>query len=158
MPFIHLTTFIKAPSDRVFDLSRNVDLHKHSMGRFREEIINGTITGPLELDQTVTWKARHLFKDRILKIKMTKIERPGYFKDEQVQGPFKLLRHEHYFKSIENGTIMIDQFLYEPPKGFFMKLIDMLYLEKYMTSLLNQRNEVIKKVAESDQWKKYLMK
>src|SRR5437868_2629252 len=144
MPFIHLTTFINAPAERVFELSRSVDLHKHSMGKFREEIINGTISGPLELDQTVTWKARHLFKDRILKIKMTQVSRPGYFKDEQVQGPFRMLKHEHYFKSIENGTIMIDQFLYEPPKGLFARLANLLYLEKYMTSLLHQRNEVIK--------------
>ena len=36
MPFIHLTTFIEAPVQRVFDLSRSIDVHKLSMQRYAE--------------------------------------------------------------------------------------------------------------------------
>ena len=31
MPLIHLTTFIAAPAERVFDLSRSIDVHKKSL-------------------------------------------------------------------------------------------------------------------------------
>ena len=67
MPTIHLTTFIAAPVDRVFDLSRNIDLHKRPMADFNEEAVAGTRFGLIEKGETVTWKAKHLFKNRILK-------------------------------------------------------------------------------------------
>ena len=156
MPFIHLTTFIAAPQERVFDLGRSVDLHKHSMSAHEEKIIDGTMSGLMNLNDTVTWTARHLMKQRILKIQITKMQRPDFFVDEQLRGDFVIMKHEHYFKPIENGTLMIDQFHFEAPRGIIGKLLNKFYLEKYMTRLLVARNEMIKKVAEGNQWKQYI--
>ena len=64
MPFIHLTTFIAAPPERVFDLSRHVSLHKQSMARNREEIIAGVRSGMMNKGDSVTWQAKHLFKKK----------------------------------------------------------------------------------------------
>jgi len=68
------------------------------------------MSGLMSLNDTVTWTAKHLFRQRRLKMKITKIQGPEFFVDEQEEGDFKMMKHEHYFKSIENGTIMIDQF------------------------------------------------
>jgi len=155
MPFIHLTTFIAAPQERVFDLSRSVALHKSSMKDHDEKIVDGIMSGLMNLNDTVTWTAKHLFKQRRLKIRITKLNRPEYFIDEQEAGDFKLMKHEHYFKPIENGTIMIDQFHFET-RGFMGSLVNKLYLEKYMTQLLKLRNKMIKAMAEGNGWKQYL--
>jgi ligand-binding SRPBCC domain-containing protein len=155
MPFIHLTTFIAAPQERVFDLSRSVALHKSSMKDHDEKIVDGTMSGLMNLNDTVTWTAKHLFKQRRLKIRITKLNRPEYFIDEQEAGDFKLMKHEHYFKPIENGTIMIDQFHFET-RGFMGNFVNRFYLEKYMTQLLKLRNKMIKEVAEGNGWKQYL--
>ena len=82
MPTIHLTTFISAPRERVFDLARSIDLHKKSLSHTKEEAVAGTITGLLEFNETVTWKAKHLGKTRFLKSKLTEFEKPGKFTDE----------------------------------------------------------------------------
>jgi ligand-binding SRPBCC domain-containing protein len=156
MPYIHLTTFIEAPRERVFDLSRSVDLHKSSMKHHEEQVINGVMNGLMNMNDDVTWKAKHLFKVRTLKIKITQMQRPDFFCDEQVSGDFLTLKHEHYFKPIENGTIMIDQFRYELKKSFITKLVNRFYLEKYMTKLLEESNAVIKAAAEGNQWKQFL--
>jgi ligand-binding SRPBCC domain-containing protein len=156
MPFIHLTTFIMAPRERVFDLSRSVSVHKHSMAKHSEQIVDGISTGLMQLNDTVTWKARHLFRERTLKSKVTEMRPPEYFVDEQVQGDFFMMKHEHYFKSIENGTIMIDQLRFEIPYGVFGEAVNKFFLEKYMTRLLQSRNEVIRHVAEGNQWKQFL--
>jgi ligand-binding SRPBCC domain-containing protein len=156
MPYIHLTTFIEAPRERVFDLSRSVDLHKSSMKHHEEQVVNGVMTGLMNINDDVTWKAKHLFKERTLKIKITQMQRPEFFCDEQLNGDFLSLKHEHYFKTIENGTIMIDQFRYELKKNFIMKLVNRVYLEKYMRRLLEERNAVIKTAAEGNQWKQFL--
>ena len=155
MAFIHLTTFIEAPCERVFDLSRHVSVHKQSMTKYRETIVN-SISGLMDLNDEVIWKARHLFKERILTVRISAIDRPSFFKDEQVKGDFKIMKHEHYFKPVHNGTLMIDQFYYELPLGIMGKLADKLYLEKYIKALLSQRNAIIRQIAESNQWKQYL--
>jgi ligand-binding SRPBCC domain-containing protein len=156
MPLIHLTTFIEAPVERVFDLSRSIDLHKKSMQQFGEEPINGRINGLLNEGEDVTWKAKHLFKTRILKVKLTSLKRPHSFIDEQVEGDFRMMKHEHVFKPIENGTIMIDLFHFETGYGFFGSLLNRFYLVNYLQTLLEERNKLIKQAAETAQWKNYL--
>jgi ligand-binding SRPBCC domain-containing protein len=153
---IHLTTFIEAPVERVFDLSRSVNLHRASMTDYGETAINGRTSGLMEEGETVTWKARHLGKERLLKVKLTAMKAPLFFCDEAVEGNFRSMKHEHYFKPVANGTIMIDQFYFEAPYGIFGRWFTALYLGKYMRSLLEERNNTIKKVAESGQWKHYL--
>ncbi|HQU56713.1 MAG: SRPBCC family protein [Chitinophagaceae bacterium] len=158
MPTIHLTTFIAAPAEVVFDLSRHVGLHQKSMSAYKEEAVAGTQVGLMEKDETVTWKARHLFKNRILRVKICEMMKPQMFTDEQVQGDFKQMKHEHHFKTCENGTIMIDLFYFESPYGIFGHWFNTIYLTKYMRRLLEQRNKTIQEYAESGKWKKLLIK
>ena len=156
MPLIHLTTFIQAPIERVFDLSRNIQLHKESMKQHQEEAVAGTRFGLIGKDETVTWKAKHFFKTRVLRIRVTEMQKPLRFVDEQSDGSFKEMKHEHFFKSCENGTIMIDLFHFESPYGTIGKWVNSFYLKKYIKDLLLQRNDVIKQYAESNKWKMLL--
>jgi ligand-binding SRPBCC domain-containing protein len=158
MPTLHLTTFIAAPAERVFDLSRSIDLHKESMSRFKEEAVSGVRFGLIEKDETVTWKARHFFKNRLLRVKITEMKKKEMFTDEQIEGDFKTLRHEHYFKPCDNGTIMIDIMNFETPYGMDGKMLNTVYLTKYMRRLLEQRNKVIKDYAEGENWRQLLQK
>ena len=127
MPTIHLTTFVAAPPDRVFDLSRSIDLHKKSLPDTKEEAIAGTITGLLELNESVTWKGRHLGKTRFFKSKLTEFKKPDMFTDEMLQGDFKKLKHQHHFKQVDNGTIMIDIFEFESPYRSIGRFFNRLY-------------------------------
>lgn len=158
MPTIHLTTFISAPAEVVFDLSRHIGLHKESMSKFREEAVAGTRIGLIEKDETVTWQARHLFKIRLLRVKITEMNKPEMFIDEQLQGDFKMMKHEHHFKPCENGTLLIDLFHFESPYGIIGRWFNSLYLTNYLKKLLEQRNKTIKEVAETDRWKRLLIK
>lgn len=158
MPSIHLTTFIAAPAQRVFDLCRSIELHRKSMTHTGEEAVAGTTSGLIGLGETVTWKAKHLYKNRVLKSKITAMTPPLSFTDEMVAGDFKSLKHEHHFKSIGNGTLMIDLFDFESPWGGLGKWANVLFLTNYMKKLLEQRNKVIKEYAESEKWKFVLEK
>lgn len=152
MPTIHLTTFIAAPADRVFDLSRSIDLHRKSMAHTAEEAIAGTTSGLIGLNETVTWKAKHVYKTRILKSVISALDRPYSFTDEMVDGDFRSMKHEHHFKPIENGTLLIDLLSFETPYGVIGHLVNHFYLTGYLHKLLEQRNKVIKEYAESEKW------
>ncbi len=158
MPTIHLTTFIAAPIDRVFDLARSIDLHKESMSKHKEEAVAGTRFGLIEKDETVTWKAKHLFKVRLLKSRITAMKRPDMFTDDMVEGDFRSMKHEHHFKACDNGTIMIDIIEFESPYGKIGQTFNTLYLTRYLRKLIDDRNKTIKTFAEGDKWKKILQR
>jgi ligand-binding SRPBCC domain-containing protein len=158
MPTIHLTTFIAAPVAVVFDLSRHIGVHKESMRNFKEEAVAGTRFGLIEKNESVTWRARHFFKERLLRVKITEMKKHEMFTDEQAEGDFRMMKHEHYFKPCDNGTIVIDLFHFESPYGMIGRWLNSLFLTKYMRRLLEQRNRTIKTYAESGKWEKLLAK
>ncbi|NIG52562.1 SRPBCC family protein [Chitinophaga sp. Cy-1792] len=153
MPTIHLTTVIHAPRERVFDLSRSITLHKKSMEHTREEPIKGKTSGLISLGESVTWQARHLGKLRQLTTKITQMSAIEHFCDEMTEGDFTSMKHDHFFKEIENGTVMIDLMEFGTPYGWLGRMVERFYLLQYMTKLLSLRNDTIKEYAETDKWR-----
>jgi ligand-binding SRPBCC domain-containing protein len=156
MPQIHLTSFIAAPIERVFDLSRSINLHRISAAATNEKAISGVMNGLISKNETVTWQAKHLFKIRQFTAKITEMKSPDLFVDEMISGDFKSFYHEHHFKTAANGTIMIDILNFETPYGAFGKIVNMLFLRSYLENFLIKRNEVIKDYAETQKWKAIL--
>lgn len=152
MAAIHLTTFIHSPVERVFDLSRSISLHRLSFTDANEKAVGGITSGLINLDETVTWQAKHLFKTRLFTSKITSMAKPDYFTDEMIKGDFKKFIHEHHFKSVDNGTIMIDMVQFESPFGFIGSIFNSLYLCNYIEKMLVLRNSVIKDYAETEKW------
>jgi ligand-binding SRPBCC domain-containing protein len=157
MSKIHLTTFIAAPIERVFNLSRSVTLHKISTAHTNEKAIAGVTSGLINKDETVTWQAKHLFKTRQHTSKITAMQSPDSFTDEMIKGDFKNFKHQHHFKQIENGTIMIDIVDFESPYGSLGKFFNAVYLKKYVENFLIKRNDIIKHYAETEKWKVILL-
>lgn len=153
MPIIKLETAIQAPKEICFDLSRSIDLHMESTKHTNEQAIAGKTSGLMSLNETVTWRARHFGITQTLTTRITEYQRPGIFVDEMEKGIFKRFRHEHHFTDAGHQTIMTDIFDYESPLYFLGKLADLLFVKRYMTSLLEKRNLVIKEYAESEKWK-----
>jgi len=158
MPTIELTTIIQANIEVVFDLSRSIDFHKVAASRSNESAIAGKTSGLIKLGESITWRAKHFGVYQKLTSKITAFNRPYAFTDEMVQGAFKSFRHEHRFEQIQDGTRMIDHFEYVSPMGWLGKLIDFLFLKKYMTRFLTERNERIKEFAENGQYQEFLQK
>ncbi len=156
MPVIHLTSFINAPSERVFDLSRSINLHQISTADTNEKAINGVLNGLINKNETVTWQAKHLFKTRQFTSKIIEMVKPDFFIDEMIKGDFKSFRHEHHFKLAENGTIVIDLINFETPYGIAGKIANRLFLKSYIEKVLTKRNNVIKDYAETSKWKAIL--
>jgi ligand-binding SRPBCC domain-containing protein len=156
MPKIHLTSFIAAPIERVFNLSRSINLHQISTASTNEKAIDGVMSGLINKDETVTWQAKHLFKTRLFTSKITEMKSPDFFIDEMIKGDFKSFLHEHHFKAAANGTIMIDLIDFETPYGTFGKIVNALFLRSYIEKFLVKRNEVIKDYAETQKWKAIL--
>jgi len=148
MPVICIKTLIKADIETCFDLSRSIDLHLESTRQTGETAVAGRTTGLIEIGESVTWRARHFGIRQTLTSKITVMQRPVLFVDEMQRGAFKSFRHEHRFAELEGATLMTDVFTFQSPLGLLGAIVNKLFLIRYMTNLLLQRNEVIKAHAE----------
>lgn len=154
---ILLETRIHAPRERVFDLTRSIDLHTRSLDWTREEPVAGRTSGLIGLDETVTWRARHLGVRQRLTSRISAYDRPRYFQDVMVRGAFAWMEHDHWFDAApDGGTVLRDEFRFAAPLGVLGRIAETLVLRRYMTRFLERRNAVIKRVAESDEWREFL--
>jgi hypothetical protein len=153
------TTRIDAPIQRCFDLSRSVEVHLLSNIHAGEQAlaIGGITSGLAGLSDQVTWRAKHFGLWHNLTSKTTALESPSYFQVTMVRGIFRFMQADHLFQTLPSGaTEMKDIFAIAAPLPLLGTLAEVLFLRRYMLALLRERNAVIKRVAESDEWKKYL--
>ena len=161
MPLITLTTRIKAPVGRVFDLARSIDLHLKSAeagtDRAIQRAVAGRTEGLLEEDEEITWVGSHFGIQHSLTLRLTEMERPNRFTDEMVDGAFSRMSHLHRFEVNPAGeTIMTDEFDYKSRGGPLGWIIENSFLTAHLRRFFAERNKVIKKVAESEGWREYL--
>ena len=148
MPVIKTTTIINAPIAICFDLSRDIGIHQESVSRTRERAVAGRLSGLCESGDTVTWEAVHLGVKQRLSVQILNVQFPVFFEDRMLKGAFKRFHHKHFFREEAGCTVMEDEFDYTSPLGWLGKLADSLFLEKYMTGFLLERNAFIKMRAE----------
>lgn len=145
--------------ERCFDLARSVEVHLAGNVHFGEQAVAtaGITCGLIGMGQRVTWRAKHLGLWHNLTSEITAMERPAYFQDRMVRGPFRSMKHDHYFRPLASGvTEMKDVFCFAAPVPGFGRLAEVAFLGRYMRGLLQERNMVLKRIAESSDWQKYL--
>ena len=156
MPIIELSTLIRAPRERVFDLARSIDAHQDSTGGTEERAVAGVTKGLIGMDGEVTWEARHFGVRQRLSVRVTAFERPKHFRDAMISGAFRSMVHDHKFEEHPEGTLMRDHFEFASPLGILGKIADWLFLTAYMRRFIIRRNAVLKQLAESGDWNRYV--
>lgn len=128
------------PKAQLFDLARSIDAHKVSMAQSRENAVSGVTSGLISLGEEVTWRAWHFGLPLRMTSRITQMEAPDFFIDEQVKGPFRKFRHVHLFSQDTEGTTMVDRIEFEAPLGLLGRLVEKLVLARYMKKLIETRN------------------
>jgi ligand-binding SRPBCC domain-containing protein len=150
---------IHAPRERCFDLARSVEVHLAGNVHSGEAAIaaGGDTSGLLGPGDRVTWRARHFGLRHNLTSEITAMEWPGYFQDTMVAGPFRSMKHDHFFRTLPGGgTEMRDIFRFAAPVPVAGRLAEILVLRRYMRRLLHERNKVIRQIAEPSEWRRYM--
>lgn len=152
---IRVSTLIAAPVERVFLLSLSVDLHVESARGSRERAVAGVTTGLVRNGEHVTWSGRH-FGLRLRHESVIDGWRPfAYFRDSMVRGAFQSFRHDHHFAAMDGGTRLRDELHFSAPMGALGRLVEGR-VRAHLLRFLRLRNETIKRVAETEEWHRYL--
>jgi ligand-binding SRPBCC domain-containing protein len=157
MPKIITRIEIESPIERVFDLARSIDFHIFTQSRHNEVAVSGVTSGLISAGETVTWRAKHLGFFQYLTVKITVFDRPHHLRDSLVKGAFKRFDHDHLLESKGSKTIVTNVFDYTSPFSFLGRMVDAVYLKRYMTDFFISKQKLMKNALESDQWKKYIL-
>jgi ligand-binding SRPBCC domain-containing protein len=150
---------VDAPIERCFDLARSVEVHLAGNVHSGEEAMAmaGVTSGLIGMAQRVTWRAKHFGLWQRLTTEITAMDRPAYFQDTMIRGPFRFMKHDHFFRAVSaDKTEMKDVFWFEAPLAVLGRFAEIAFLRRYMQSLLHERNAVLKQIAESSEWQRYL--
>jgi ligand-binding SRPBCC domain-containing protein len=157
---IEITLLVDAPAERVFDLARSVDAHVASTPGSAERVVGGKMEGLLGLGDEVTWEARHLGVRQRLTSRITGFDRPSWFRDSMVKGAFASFDHDHFFERVQEAssqrTRCRDVFTFRAPFGPFGRVVEVLFLERYMRRFLEKRLRILQEIAENIGWERWL--
>jgi ligand-binding SRPBCC domain-containing protein len=71
--------------------------------------------------------------------RITELDRPRRFVDEQARGPFLSFRHEHLFARRDNRTAMTDRVQFKAPVGVIGFAVERFLLEWYLRRFIAAR-------------------
>jgi ligand-binding SRPBCC domain-containing protein len=148
---LRITTLIAASLETCFDLARSVDAHLESASETQERVVGGRTSGLCELDDEVTWEARHFGITQRLSSKLTQFQFPTYFQDRMTKGAFRFLEHDHYFETQSDGTLMTDVLTFQAPLGPLGWLAERLFLAGHLRRFLVTRGLALKAMSERAQ-------
>jgi ligand-binding SRPBCC domain-containing protein len=156
---IQLETKIAAPPERCFLLSLSIDLHRESTAQTSEKAIAGVTSGLIGPGESVTWQGRHFGFMLTQETLISQYERPRCFQDSMTRGMFRSFVHDHYFDEQADGsTVMRDVLRFAAPFGILGVIVEKAVLRAYLRRFLEERNRLIKDVAEGDRsvWERYI--
>lgn len=110
------------------------------MAKSREQAVAGVTSGLISRGDEVTWRAWHFGLPLRMTSRITQMEAPDFFIDEQVKGPFRWFRHIHEFSQDSRGTTMVDRIDFAAPFGPLGRLVEKLFLARYLQKLIEERN------------------
>ena len=91
----------------------------------------------------MTWRAWHFGVPFRMTSRITELEAPHWFVDEQVRGPFRTYRHEHAFVPDGDGTLMIDHVVFEAPLGGLGRAAEAV-IGPHLVRLIERRNAYLR--------------
>lgn len=140
------TESVLAP-ERLFDVARDISTHTDSMSTSRERVVGGVRSGLIGLDEDVTWRAWHFGLPLRMTSRITAMNPPHGFTDEQTRGPFRYFTHEHVFLPHGPGTLMVDRVSFAAPWGVLGRVAERLLLAGYLRRLIEQRNLFLQSIV-----------
>jgi ligand-binding SRPBCC domain-containing protein len=148
------TIHINAPIERCFLLATHIEL----VGKTLEmRLLEGKSAGMVVSGDRLVWVGWKFGLPQMHESLITRYERPAFFQDTMLRGRFKRFQHDHNFMEIDGYTLMIDKLRFSMPFGWLGKWVGKHVILPYISRLLKKRLELLKRVAESEEWRQYLL-
>ena len=147
---------VNAPIERCFLLSTSLELVRHSLRMTLVPAQSTRTSGLVESGDRLMWKGWAFGLPHRHESVISQYERPDFFQDTMARGRFRRFQHDHFFTEIGGRTLLNDKIRFSLPLGLVTRPLGRFLVTPYVSRLLRHRLELLKRVAESDEWKQYL--
>lgn len=145
---------VHAPAERCFLLSTSVEIVAQDL---RMHPVRGRISGLVVGGDTVRWQGWQLGLPQFHESLIERFEPPVFFCDRMIAGRFASFEHNHSFTDRGDGTVLLsDEVDFTMPLGWPGQLVGEWILLPHIQGLLRRRFRLLKRIAESEEWRRYL--
>lgn len=134
---------VHADRQRCFDLSIRIELVQKTLG-----FLPTPRSGAVHAGSRVVWEGRAFGMRHQHHTLITAFDEPRFFQDTQEKGSFASFHHDHLFRETQKGTWLEDTVCFRLPWYFGGCLAERLLLAPYIRSLMQQRFQLLKALAE----------
>lgn len=151
------TTHIAAPLDRVFLLSCSLAIVERELGMHPVAGPDSTRTeGFVAGGDRIRWEGWQLgFWNYHVSV-ISAYEPNSFFQDTMVKGRFAFFQHDHHLTEIGGQVLLKDTVRFSMRWGFAGRLIGKRILVPHIAGLMRRRFALIKRIAETEEWREYM--
>jgi len=151
------STHIAAPLERVFQLSCSLAIVERELGMRPVATPDTTRTSGLATaGDRIRWEGWQLgFWN--YHVSLISAYRPcEFFQDTMLAGRFRFFQHDHRFTAAGAEVLLKDTVRFSLPWGWAGQLVGKYILAPHIAALMRRRFALLKRIAESDEWRAYL--
>lgn len=161
---------VKAPLERCFALSTNVELVRQTLGM---RPVAGVMQGHVTAGSRVVWRGwkfglpteHHTLITQFAPPHAGRIgdvaaqfdgQQVAWFEDSQEQGRFATFRHLHVFRQYRHDVRLEDRIEFSLPLGWAGELVGRWIVAPHAQRLIRERFALIRRLAEGEGWREYV--
>ncbi len=119
------------------------------------------ISGLIAAEDQLVWRGWKFGLPQMHETLITAFDAPRYFQDTMGRGRFARFQHDHRFEEIveqvgSKATMLEDEVRFAMPLGWAGALVARWIMVPHIRRLVKQRFALLKRVAESEEWREYL--
>lgn len=147
------TIHINAPIERCFLLSTSIELVAETL---EMRPMDGKTEGLIVEGDRILWHGWKFGVPQFHETLITRYEAPTFFQDTMGRGRFRKFQHDHSLAEIDGHTLLHDKVRFALPLGFLGQMVARQVMVPYIAGLVQRRFQLLKRLAESEEWRYYL--
>jgi ligand-binding SRPBCC domain-containing protein len=166
---LRASILIHAPIDRVFALSCSVAIVERELGMHpvashpsEQRTLAGDpgsrTSGLVTAGDTIRWQGMQLgFPNHHVSLIVPETwDPPHFFQDRMIAGRFRSFEHDHRLTETPEGTRLDDEVRFSMKLIWGGALTGRGILAPHIRGLMRRRFHLLKRLAETDEWRRYL--
>lgn len=147
---------IHAPIARVFALSCNLAIVERELGMHPSA--PGRTSGLITSGDIIRWEGMQFgFPNyHVSLIAPETWEPPHFFQDRMIAGRFRTFEHDHRFTETPEGTRLDDEVRFSMKLIWGGTLVGRAIVAPHIRGLMHRRFHLLKRLAETKEWRQYL--
>jgi ligand-binding SRPBCC domain-containing protein len=88
--------------------------------------------------------------------RIARFEPPSFFREVMESGSFSRFEHDHHFTTVGDHTLVLDYIRFSMPLWLAGRVVGRQVVLPHVVDLLRTRLGLLKRLAEGEEWRKYL--